>query len=77
MMDTDSEQRQATDSRQPPESGRTKPVHPAERDASGKNQPPLGEKSPGAPFTVVALTYPIVLAIAMIGLALMLWLFNE
>jgi hypothetical protein len=52
---------------------RPRSVHPADRDASGKHKPPLGETKPGAPFTVVALTYPIVLAIAMILLAVALW----
>lgn len=37
---------------------------------------PLGEKAPGAPFAVVALTYPIVLVVALILLAIVLWLFS-
>ena len=37
---------------------------------------PLGEKAPAAPFAIVALTYLSLLAVAALGVGLLIWLFS-
>ena len=37
------------------------------------NETPLGEKAPGAPFAIVGLTYPILLIVGLLGVAVILW----
>jgi hypothetical protein len=81
MIQSDSDQAdpnapESPTSGRPPEE-RVPPKTPDSDASSGQSEPPLGEKSPGAPFAVVALTYPVILILGLIAFALLLWFWRN
>lgn len=50
-----------------------KPLLKEVTDAVTDREAPLGEVEPGAPFAVVGLTYPAILGVSLLSIALLIW----
>ncbi|MGB7327316.1 MAG: hypothetical protein WBD31_20740 [Rubripirellula sp.] len=52
-----------------------KPMTEEIKEAVNENEHSIGEKVPGAPFAIVALSYVAILAVACFAIAAIVWMF--